>query len=116
MRFCAAFLPSVEWSTVAGFTLTVLVALYVLLLYFNPARRKAMAAAASTNIRKGLGSGIPRRFGNPCKGYIQARTATVPKVAGRTPSPGSSRSPSAVAAATEGCSPAVSCRPVRFIN
>jgi len=37
----------IDWSTVVGVALTVLVALYVLLLYLSPSRRKGMSDLAS---------------------------------------------------------------------
>jgi hypothetical protein len=37
----------IDWSTIAGSAVIVLVALYVLLLYFSPSRRKGMAVVAS---------------------------------------------------------------------
>jgi hypothetical protein len=37
----------IDWSTVVGSTVIVLVAVYVLLLYFSPSRRKGMAVVAS---------------------------------------------------------------------
>lgn len=47
MAILALSTKSVEWSTVTGWAFTGLVALYGLLLYLSPSRRKGLAAVAS---------------------------------------------------------------------